>query len=244
MSKAGLRAKSHAISRILLEPFKSLLSSKTHIIFVPFPGLQAFSFSTLRLDGQEIVFTHAVSQTPSLQYLANAALRQGNPAKAVCFIANPHTSTIGSRDPTPMAAICAIAAAKMRGTTAIRGDSLDSESFADNFRSHDIVHVGTHGNELGSSPMQSSISLARDFRVIDLVGLGSNASLVIFAACLTGLGRATAGNDVLGFSHVVLQSGARAYMGALWKISDWVTMVLMYAFHKRLSSADFDGSIA
>src|SRR5579859_4422920 len=41
----------------------------------------------------------------------------------------------------------------------------------------------------------------------------SRAAMIVFAASLSGLGQETIGN-VLGFSHVVLEAGATAYMGA------------------------------
>ena len=243
VSKAELNIRSENLSQILIEPIKKVLYGKTHIVFVPFPGLQSFPLSTLWLNGKELVFSHAVSQAPSLQFLARAMQRTLNPTREACFIANSHEGS-RRREFNPMSTYCALASAEMWSTTITNGQDLDNKSFADKLRAYDIVHVGTHGTQSEVSPMRSAISFKHDFKVIDLIGLDSKASLVIFAACLSGLGRTTVGNDVLGFSHAVLQSGARAYMGALWSVSDWATMVLMYTFHKQLASIDFDGSIA
>jgi len=43
-------------------------------------------------------------------------------------------------------------------------------------------------------------------------------ALIVFAASLSELGQATIGNNVLGFSHAVLEAGATAYMGAFMDV--------------------------
>ena len=240
--KAHVNLKSKDISQVLVEPFKTLLNDKTHIIFVPCQVLQALPFSALCLDGKDIILTHGVSQAPSLQYLAKTKTRGLSVPLNACFVANPNTNN-DTESPSPMAVICALAAARSWKVTAVHGGNINAQDFAEVFRNHDIVHVGTHGFRKGISPMQASIALKEELRVIDLVGLGTNASLIIFAACEAGFGQATVGNDILGFSHTVLQSGAHAYLAPLWKVSDWATMLLMRDFHRRLSSPDFDGSI-
>lgn len=62
----------------------------------------------------------------------------------------------------------------------------------------------------------------------------SSANLLVFAACLSGLGRATPGNDVLGFTHVVLGTGCQAYIGTLFEVSDFASMVLMTLFYRQI----------
>ncbi|KAK4539778.1 hypothetical protein LTR36_010366 [Oleoguttula mirabilis] len=79
---------------------------------------------------------------------------------------------------------------------------------------------------------------------MELAQLQSRAILVIFAACVSGLGRATQGNDILGFTHAILQSGALNYLGSLWNVSDVGTMLLMYVFHTQLAAVGSTTSIA
>ena len=50
-------------------------------------------------------------------------------------------------------------------------------------------------------------------------------ALIVFAASLSGLGQATIGNNVLGFSHAVLEAGATTYMARLWMFDDVTTML-------------------
>jgi CHAT domain-containing protein len=101
-----------------------------------------------------------------------------------------------------------------------------------------IMHVGTHGDVNYSNPLLSSISIGegQEFRVIDMSAIRSSVHLLVFAACLSGLGKATLSNEVLGFSHVVLSTGCQAYVGSLWKVSDFGSMLIMTLFYRHLRS--------
>lgn len=129
-------------------------------------------------------------------------------------------------------------------TVPVTADDLDEQSFAEKYEKSVIVHVATHGVQSAISPWQSYISLKERFRVMELAKLTSEAALVVFGACLSGLGRSTNGNDLLGFSHAVLQSGAQVYIGALWEVSDWATMLLMLLFYRKLAEREPRLSIA
>ena len=59
-------------------------------------------------------------------------------------------------------------------------------------------------------------------------------ALIVFAACLSGMGQGTLGNDVLGFAHAVLETDCAAYLGALWKVDDRASMLLMIIFYRLL----------
>ena len=71
-----------------------------------------------------------------------------------------------------------------------------------------------------------------------------SASLIVFAACLSGLGEVARGNDVLGFSHAVLETGCFAFLGSLWKINDRAPMLLMTQFYRLLHHNDKGASVA
>lgn len=55
-------------------------------------------------------------------------------------------------------------------------------------------------------------------RVLELAELRSKDAIVIFAACVSRVGKETVGNDILRFSHTVLASGASSYLGGLWNV--------------------------
>lgn len=72
--------------------------------------------------------------------------------------------------------------------------------------------------------------------MLDLVRLRSRAVLVVFEACVSGVGEGSLGNDVLGFAHSVLSSGAGAFLGALWEVSDKASAMLMSFLFRELTA--------
>jgi hypothetical protein len=55
-----------------------------------------------------------------------------------------------------------------------------------------------------------------------------------FRRCLSGLGYATAGSDILGFTHVILGNDCQAYLGGLIEINDFASTVLMVMFYRSI----------
>lgn len=100
--------------------------------------------------------------------------------------------------------------------------------------SSSILHISTHGYMDREYPLLSWISLAEKFRVLDLSQISSTANLIVFAACLSGVGYTTPGSDILGFTHVILGTGCQAYLGGLINIDDFASMMLMIMFYRNL----------
>lgn len=89
-----------------------------------------------------------------------------------------------------------------------------------------MLLIATHGTQSYESAWESSLLLHPVFRVLYLVRLRSHAALVVFEVCVSGLGESI-GNDLLGFSHPVLASGATAFLEELWKVGDEASGLLM-----------------
>ena len=94
--------------------------------------------------------------------------------------------------------------AQTHGCRVHSAGTLSSTAFANLYQMSDIVHIATHGFQSSESGWQSSITLQEKFRVLDLAKLRSKAALVVFGACVSGLGHETIGSDIIGFSHAVL----------------------------------------
>lgn len=97
--------------------------------------------------------------------------------------------------------------------------------------------LATHGYLDRRSPLLSHISLGEELRIIDIVQTLKAPDLIIFAACFSGLGTATAANDVTGFSNALLSTGCKAFIGPLWEVNDVSTMFLLTLFYERLREA-------
>jgi CHAT domain-containing protein len=134
-----------------------------------------------------------------------------------------------------MAGIEAINIARTFQTWPIEASTLTRQSFRQHVEGESpILHIGTHGDLNHRGPLLPSISIdhGQDFRVLDMSAVRSNVSLLVFAACLSGLAKATTSSEVLGFSHVVLSTGLQAYIGTLWKVSDFGLMMVMTVFYR------------
>ncbi|PWY86855.1 hypothetical protein BO70DRAFT_386141 [Aspergillus heteromorphus CBS 117.55] len=238
------------ISSVLLVPFEEIIRPKKHVIFSVSEPLTAFPFAVLVFDGKPLVMHAVVSQIPSLTVLhhifhrqsASPSLSTSSAATTVSvFAKSPMEQPADvSRDGTElnlhMAGIEAVNIARIFSTWPIEASHLSRQAFREYIKgTSSILHVGTHGDIDYRNPLLSSISIGEDFRVLDLSAIQSNANLLVFAACLSGLGKATFGSsDLLGFSHVVLGTGCQAYMGTLWKVSDFGSMMMMILFYRNL----------
>lgn len=118
------------------------------------------------------------------------------------------------------------------------------EEFLNDFRTSDFLHISTHGYSDADDPFNSNLLLRERLRVLDMLSARTNIGLVVFSACLSGTGKATASGDVQGFSHAILAAGANAYLGALWKVHDLATMIHMHLFYTIMLYALDDPSIA
>jgi CHAT domain-containing protein len=61
-----------------------------------------------------------------------------------------------------------------------------------------------------------------------------SAELVVLSACRTGQGKATLGDDVVGFTRALLAAGACAVLVSLWPVDDVATSLFMGKFYREL----------
>lgn len=243
--KASLEATLKELSSHLIDPFRDVISQKKRIIFVCSQPLGMFPFGALLLGGKPLAVQKIISQVPSLMLLEH--LRR---SRVVGELASPQFSAIvkanGTKDgrdlmiepPLPMAGIEALASARLFGTVPLNGSNVNRQDFMAEFQRADIMLLATHGTLDYRSPMLSSISLSEKLRVIDVVRCSKAPALILFAACLSGLGSATATNDITSFSQSLLSNGCKAFVGALWRVNDISTMFFTTLFFQHLHKAD------
>ncbi|KAJ5536588.1 hypothetical protein N7513_009774 [Penicillium frequentans] len=243
-NKRALNELCNEISEVLLVPFADIIRIKSHVIFSVSDPLTAFPFSVLPFDNKPLVMQAVVSQVPSLTvlyYLSQRKSASASPTVSVLAKAptdEPSGTTRGSEEVNlHMAGIEAINIARLFATWPIEASHLSRKDFQDHVEGGSVImHIGTHGDINPRNPLLSHISIGQgqEFRVVDMSAIRSNVNLLVFAACLSGLGKATIGSEVLGFSHVVLSTGCQAYIGSLWKVSDFGSMLIMTLFYRHL----------
>jgi CHAT domain-containing protein len=253
-----------AMSDELILPLQDLIQKKKHVIFIASQPLAAFPFSTLLLDDEPLFLRVAVSQVPSLRTLmylwksskaSESNQETSRSLVSVTTIAKP-ARLVKTGNKTPheevlfFAAIEAMIIARIFNNWPLDGSHISGEEFKSLIQTGNLggtdnsdarirlLHIGTHGDYDRNNPWQSYISLKERFRILDIDHKKPRGhrrlALIVFAACLSGMGQGTLGNDVLGFAQAMLERDCNAYLGALWKVNDHAPMLLMVFFYRHL----------
>lgn len=232
-----------AISAEIIEPIAQHIQTKEHVIFVPSPSLNKFPLCALFFNDEPLFLNKDVSQLPSLSvlpYLADKKLGTDRKFNAIYKDPDP-----GKDKPLDFSTAAAIKIARwFQAEPRAATKSLTQDGFIKMYEQSDVLLLATHGMLSSSSAWESSLLLHPPFRVLELVKVHSNASLVIFEACVSGLGEESIGNDLLGFSHAVLASGAAAFLGGLWSVSDLASALLIVFLFEELKGAKTGKSLA
>ncbi|KAH8704768.1 CHAT domain-containing protein [Talaromyces proteolyticus] len=238
------------ISSSIILPVQDLVCSKKHIIFVVSYPMIRFPVGALEFNGMPLCVQKGVSQVPSLSTLVYLSKRCRNTSSwknTVSSISKVNTWSEYHARPTepmlPMAGIESIAISHLFDTQPIKASETDREGFRKALSEAQIIHVGTHGVYDGHSPWMMNLLLKEKVRALDLFEFRSNADLIVFSACLSGLG-GLVGNESLGFSHVLLEAGCSSYLGALWEVDDIATLLLMFLFFQKIRQCMDDDKVS
>ncbi|KAL2127636.1 hypothetical protein VTI74DRAFT_10377 [Chaetomium olivicolor] len=202
-----------------------------------------------------------------LQHLVRSARPNNRQTRDASKIPNLAATVVykaptgGRSEPLNCSAAAAIDIARRLGCRPEQAHRLDLDAFKQAYKTSDLVLICTHGlwkplkkmkppnnnkvqqkpgqtpTKTPSSAWESSIELRTPLQVLELVPLRSRAALVVFQACVSGVGESSLGNDVLGFAHSVLASGAGAFVGALWNVSDVASAMLMAFLFREITAA-------
>ncbi|KAF3024375.1 hypothetical protein E8E14_014337 [Neopestalotiopsis sp. 37M] len=153
---------------------------------------------------------------------------------AIAKVGSEKEAMVTGEPMLPMAGIEAAMIAHLTENQAINGNDLDRNKFCKVYGESDIVHVCCHGYSNAMTPLRSYLSLKERVRLTDFLDAPSQASLAVFSACFSGMGKSIYGEDTSGLSTTVLATGVRAFIGSLWEVDDLATLFLMYFFYERL----------
>ncbi|MEO1351865.1 MAG: CHAT domain-containing tetratricopeptide repeat protein [Cyanobacteria bacterium J06635_15] len=228
------------------------------LFLVPFPALQSPS-------GRYLIEDHTLLTAPSIQVLDLTAQRQAAIAQASSvqpagarplIVGNPTMpsleSPLSSRAeplaPLPGAEAEANAIAALLDTTAITGQQATESFIKAQLETAPIVHLATHGLldygvtatsdgvtipgaiALAPSTTEDGLLTARE-----ILGLSTQADLVVLSACDTGLGTIT-GDGVVGLARAWIAAGTPSLVVSLWLVPDAPTAILMTEFYRQQQS--------
>lgn len=191
-----------SMSKVFIHPLEDLIRAKEQIIFVPSGDLARFPLGALLFENEPLGLKKPVSQVPSLSALVHLSLRRVAGTATIAAITRPGSAKeaqAGGTPALPMAGIEALLIGQQFGITPLSATEISKEGFCQEMERCHIMHLSTHGYFDEAAPLLSYISLADNFRVIDLLRVRTKAFLVVFSACLSGTGTTNSGDNVLGF---------------------------------------------
>jgi len=100
----------------------------------------------------------------------------------------------------------------------------------------DPEHVADSALELSPGQAEGRVSFARVFEQLDLRGSRS----VMMGSCESGIARAEIAAEYIGLPAAMLSSGVRYVIGALWKVPQAATAVLVDRYLQAVSSDSAD----
>jgi len=115
--------------------------------------------------------------------------------------------------------------------------------------SYDVLHFATHATFDNDEPFNSSLLLASDesndgkLTVEEIYQLQLKPSLVVLSACETGLGKYSAGDEIIGFYRAFMYAGAKSIIATLWPVSDEATSFLINEFYQALKKNSLGESL-
>ena len=251
-SRERLREAVETLSSLIISPLVAELEHKESIIFIPSGCLFRFPLSALELHGEPIFMQDkSVTVCPSLAALEIIFTRSDRSTSydnlgSTVIVGSGSLSLAASGlwSATPYTIVEANYLAARLETEPKVAENLQSAERNMILENSQILHLAAHGTFERQSPLLASIGFKEPIRVMDFGNLKLHADLVVFRACVSGLGRYTDTDDMTGFAHMLLKSGANAFIGSLWNTSDRFNALLMVGFYKALGNKTSPTSVA
>jgi CHAT domain-containing protein/Tfp pilus assembly protein PilF len=233
------------LSRILLDPIRSLLSKGVRLTIVPDRALHSLNFETLpdpEDPSRYLIERATISIAPSLGMLTGAHAEAANAAKSILLIGDPDPA-VEEYPRLPFAAK-EIALIEQHfpteGSVVIEGSRADPASYRDSDPARfSFIHFAAHAAANRESPLDSALILSRRdsgyaLSARDVMNVPLRAELVTLSACRSAGARTYSGEGLVGLSWAFLRAGARNVVAGLWDVNDMSTAMLMSDFYAQL----------
>lgn len=184
----------------------------------------------------EALTAHSVAYAPSASILRHCRAHRGGPRRRALAVVDPpatETLTFGAAQASLLAGLFS--------TETLAGTAASSVTITRRLAAGapDILHVGTHGVFDMATPMGSGVLLADGlFTAERFMGLRLAGTLVVLAACRTGVSSTRPGDELLGLVRAVLHAGAPAVLVSLWTVDELATTMLLGRFYEGLAAGE------
>lgn len=199
----------------LLGPIWSKIVDASALVIIPHGPLHALPFQSLRMNGQFLIETHAISYAPSASVLKFCWEKPARPAGKPLLVGVPDERiTNVTQEIQNLSGL-------FKEPEILFGEQATMERFNHSASSCGVLHLAAHGLFRPEAPLLSSIRLADQWLAVqDIYNLELNASLVTLSACETGLGHDAGGDDLVGLVRGFLYAGAQSLIVSLWTVDD------------------------
>ncbi len=223
----------------LMKPAAAAVAGADVVGIIPHNALHYLSFGTLQGPDGYVV------ETVPLFYLPTASLLEYTLSRRT-ETRNPRVLAIGNPDLDDPALALPFAEYEVGAIgwnfpdVAVLTEERATEAWVvRNIADFGIIHLASHGEFDPINPLFSAIKLAKgdaadgNLAAAEVFGLKIDADMVVLSACQTGLGRITAGDDVIGLNRAFFYAGTHAIVSSLWRVSDVSTAMLIKHFYRQ-----------
>jgi CHAT domain-containing protein len=250
---------SNKLYKILIEPFRSLLSDEKRIQIIPDGAISQVPFEILleeKSNSAEVNYR-------SLKYLIKSFTIGYAYTSSMLIHSRPvrHTSqptllaigfTGGQRLRTADSKLEEITGAEeeLKALEKLFNEGkflVGKEATESNFKSlapqFDIIHLAVHG----MGDVQKAFAASLYFRskydkkddgelhAYELYGLKFKALMAVLSSCESGVGKGFRGEGMISMASAFTYSGCENILMSLWKVNDQASILLMDDFYKHLS---------
>lgn len=220
----------------LLSPIEEHLSAIEHLYIVAHGVLHSLPFHFLSLGGTSLIEHTAVTYLPTTGYLQFTDAVGELPQSKEGSLIMGYTSRENEK---------AIFYKALQQTA----DSLDSvayweedatkEQFLQKAPKATIIYLLAHGNSVRSNSLDSFIELKNPLTAREIHSLNLNGAIVILASCEVGQSNVFVGDELSGFAHSFILSGAKAVVAANWAVEFNSSVQLVSFFLDNLNNPSF-----
>ncbi|WP_434739672.1 CHAT domain-containing protein [Micromonospora sp. SH-82] len=219
-ARAGVDRAAADLDRLVFGPVRARLADRP-LVIVPVGALHSVPWSGLATCAGRSV-TVAPSATAWLRAAGRAA-----PAGPAVLVAGP-------RLPAAETEVGQLAAV-LPGSVSLTGAGARADAVTGALNGSRLAHVAAHGRFRADNPLFSTLELADGpLTAYELERLTSPPGCVVLSACDSGLAGVRPGDEVMGFSAVLLALGTRSLVATVLPVPADLTTTLMVDLHRRM----------
>lgn len=212
----------------------AVLDAKTLVLIGAGP-LASLPLHTVRIgpEGTSLLERFdAIAFAPSLRVVEHRLASKNKRSTGVVAIQDPD----GTLEYAPLEAD--LLALRINDTLALSGNCATRDTVLKAIAGATVVHFACHAAFDGRNPLESGLVLAGGrLSLADVYARGVVApgSLVVLAACESGLTGLDEPDELIGFPAAFLHAGANTIISTLWPVDDRATVLLVDRFYEEYS---------